>query len=467
MATLFNLPLLGQTMQEGTILRWFKQEGEPIEAWEPLVEVMTDKVNMEVEPQVTGVVRRLLAGEGETVAVGAPIAIIGAADEPIDHLLAGSAAAAPSGNGESAPAGHPAQMGRAPATPSTGPQGAPAPPVAPSQPAASAEPPAISPRARVTAEDQALDWRSAALRGTGFEGMIVERDVRALLESGPVRTRLTPLAARIAAEHGVAAEQLALGAGARVRAEEVRRRLPARSGGAAPAVEGPEFTELPLTGMRRVIAQRLVASYQQAPHVPLRAEVDMAAAAAFRKQLQPEAEQRGAKLTFTDLVAAALVRGLLAEPAMNATLEGETIRRYRAVHLGMAVALEEGLTVPVLRDAQTLHLLELSSRLRELAAGARAGKLPPDAYAGGTCTLTNLGQFGIDSFDPILNPPQVSILGVGRIAERILPVDGAPGVRPTMHLTLTFDHRAVDGVPAARLLGRVKELLESPARLLL
>jgi pyruvate dehydrogenase E2 component (dihydrolipoamide acetyltransferase) len=454
MATVFKLPLLGQTMQEGTILRWMKQEGERIESWEPLVEVMTDKVNMEVEPAVAGVVRKLLVAEGQTVAVGAPIAVIAGADEPIESLLAGTAGdGRPSGGVEERKRGGVEDWRSSPET-ST-------PPRLHSSAPPPAEPPAVSPRARTLAAEGGLDWTRLSIPGTGFEGMIVERDVRALLEQPPAPApRLTPLAAKIAAEHGIPAGQFGETRG-RVRAEEVRRAV----GGPAAAV--PAFVEKPLAGMRKVIAGRLAAIYQAAPHVPLRAEVDMAAAGEFRRQLRPEAERAGARLTYTDLIARALVRALAADPEMNATLEGEVVRQYAVVNLGVAVALDDGLTVPVLRDAQRLSLFELSAALRELAAQARAGRLPPDAYTGGTFTLTNLGQYGVDSFDPILNPPQIGILGTGRIAERLVARDGAPAVRPTMFLTVTFDHRAVDGVPAARLLVALKELLENPARLLL
>jgi pyruvate dehydrogenase E2 component (dihydrolipoamide acetyltransferase) len=454
MATLFKLPLLGQTMQEGTILRWMKQEGEPIEAWEPLVEVMTDKVNMEVEPAVAGVVRKHLVAEGQTVAVGAPIAVIASADESIEGLLAGAGGSS-AGAGAEARTNGSADESRSRTGATTPPLLHTAPPPPPD------EPPAVSPRARALADEGGLDWKQLSLAGTGFEGMIVARDVQALLEQAPkAAPRLTPLAAKIAAEHGIPTEQFGETAG-RVRADQVRRAVTPPGPGAA------AFVEKPLAGMRKVIAGRLAAIYQAAPHVPLRVEVDMAAAAEFRRQLQPEAEKAGARLTYTDLIARALAQALAAEPEMNATLEGDVVRQYAEVNLGVAVALEEGLTVPVLRRAQQLSLFELSAALRDLAAQARAGRLPPDAYSGGTFTLTNLGQYGVDSFDPILNPPQIGILGTGRIAERLVARDGVPAVRPTMVLTVTFDHRAVDGVPAARLLAALKERLENPARLLL
>lgn len=448
MATLFTLPLLGQTMQEGQILRWLKKEGDAIEGWEPLVEVLTDKVNMEVEPAISGVVRRILVPEGETVPVGAPIAIIAGAEESIDSLLAGL-------NGPPTP------------DPATGPQApdravtsSPHQPITPSaHHPITAESPAISPRARYLAEERGMEWKTLGLAGTGFEGMIVERDITALLEMAqPERSRLTPLAARIAGAHGVDADGLASERG-RVRAETVRRAL-------APSA-APDVREIRLTGVRKIIADRLSAIYQSAPHVPLRVDVDMTAAAEFRRQVKPIGEASEARLTYTHLIAAAVVQGLVAEPAMNATLEGDVIRQFGAVKLGVAVALDDGLTVPVLSGAERLSLLDLSTSIQSLAEKARAGKLPPDAYAGGTFTISPLGQHGVDSFDPILNPPQIGILGIGRIADRVVAYQGAPAVRPVVTLTLVFDHRAVDGAPAARLLGRIKDLLENPARLLM
>lgn len=451
MATLFNLPLLGQTMQEGQILRWMKQEGETIEGWEPLVEVMTDKVNMEVETGTGGVVRKLLVAEGQSVPVGAPIAIIGTADEPIDALLTQA------GSGNGAAATEPVAFASTPSTSSTLSTGAPA-----AAPLVTDEPPAVSPRAREAAAAAGIDWKTLTVAGTGYEGMVTERDVQAHLATArEQRVRITPLAARMAAEHGVEPAALA-GGRSRVRAADVKAAVQRDR-----VIPEPEIVERRLVGIRKVIADRLAAIYQAAPHVPLRAEVDMSAAADLRRQLQPEAERLGTRLTYTHLVAAALVRALRAEPTMNATLEGDLIRQYSSVNLGVAVALEDGLSVPVLRAAETLPLLDLAAALNEVAAAARAGKLPPDAYGGGTFTITPLGQYGVDSFDPILNPPQIGILGVGRIADRLVAHNGAPAVRPTAVMTLTFDHRAVDGAPAARLLGLLKELLENPARLLL
>lgn len=446
MATLFRLPLLGQTMQEGTILRWLKQEGESVAGWEPIVEVMTDKVNMEVEPQVSGTLRKILVPEGAVVPVGAPVCILGEPDEDISALVAEAArelgavaAASPSPPASSAavPTGAPGENGES---------GRP-----------TAEPPAVSPRARELAREHGIDWRTLAIRGTGYEGMIVERDVRAYLEQRE-RVRLTPLAAKIAAEQGLSPESLPPPPpGQRIRAADVRRALPT-----------PAPRQVRLAGIRKVIADRLSESYRQAPHVPLRVTATMDAAIALRDQLLPEWERAGwGRLTFTDLIVAAAVRALVEFPALNGTLEGDTLHLPGAVHVGVAVALDEGLAVPVVRHAERMPLPELSQALHALAEGARAGRLPPDAYAGGTFTVTNLGPFGIESFDPILNPPQIAILGCGAIRPDLVPGEHGPVVRRRMTLTLTFDHRAVDGAPAARCLARIQELLENPARLLL
>ncbi len=462
MAEIFHLPKMGQTMTEATILRWLKQEGDSFEGWEAIVEMMTDKINMEVEPQITGTLRKILAPEGAVVPLGGPLAIIGSADEDISALLAQAAGAA------SAPAPAEAAVGSAPAGGSVAPpaavpraeNGSAAPAVVPTG-SASGEFPSVSPRARETAGAAGLDWKQLTLAGSGFEGMITEKDVLAYLESlaGP---RATPLAARIAAELGVPLSEVQPSApGGRVKADDVRRLTGRRP---SPRIEA---REIPLRGVRKIIAERLHASYAGAVHVPMRVDVNMAAAADLRRQLKPVLEEQGARLTYTDLIAAAVAQALVAMPLLNATVEQDVIRIHPGVNLGIAVALDEGLVVPVIGDAETLRLADLSRSLQEQATLARSGKLPPDAFSGGTFTISNLGQYGLDSFDPIINPPQVAILGVGGIADRVVAVNGAPAVRPMMTLTLVFDHRALDGAPAAMFLSKVRELLENPARLLI
>ncbi|HEU4754886.1 MAG TPA: E3 binding domain-containing protein, partial [Armatimonadota bacterium] len=280
MAEIFHLPQMGQTMTEATILKWLKQEGDPVEGWENILEMMTDKINMEVEPQISGTLRKILAPEGALVAVGAPIAIIGAPDEDISALLAqaGGAAEAPS-----VPAGEQPAEGGGPASEKPAANGG----ARPAE-ARTGEPfPSVSPRAREAAAEGGLDWKSLSLAGTGFEGMVVERDVLAFLKAQPESTvpGVTPLAAKIAADLGVPVEALeGSGPRGRVRAEDVRQAAARRRG---PAVEE---RRIPLAGMRKVIAGRLAASYQQAVHVPLRVDADMTAAADLRRQLKPALE---------------------------------------------------------------------------------------------------------------------------------------------------------------------------------
>jgi pyruvate dehydrogenase E2 component (dihydrolipoamide acetyltransferase) len=475
MATLFKLPLLGQTMQEGTIVRWHKSEGESVEAWETLLEVMTDKASMEVEPAVSGVVRKLLAAEGDTVPVGAPVAIIAAADEPIEHLLAESGI--PVEDGKPAETPDARRHTPAPQRPGRSAEAMDRPPPRPSAQhgsEATPEPPNVSPRARERAREAGIDWRTLSIGGTGFEGMIVERDIEAFLARQPATPRVTPLAARLASETGVDLSGITgTGPGGKVTADDVRAASERRQRAAPRATPaGWDLDRSPrevrLTGIRKIVADRLTAAYQSAPHVPLRVEIDMTDAAAFRAQLLPEVERRaGVRLTFTDLIAAAVVVALADHPRLNATLEGDLLRLYPSVHLGLAVALEDGLVVPVIRDADLLPLPDLGAQARDLAERARHSALKPDELTGGTFTITNLGSYGIDSFDPILNPPQVAILGVGRIAGRVVPHGDGTAVRQMMTATLVFDHRALDGAPAAQFAARLKELLEAPYRLLL
>jgi len=460
MAEIFHLPKMGQTMTEATILKWLKQEGDHVEGWEAIVEMMTDKINMEVEPTITGTIRKILAPEGTVVPVGGAVAIIGAPDEDISGLLSSLQGAGVVNEAVSEGATPDAFPPLADLPLSLLPMEGNGPSMEPL--VEPGEFPNVSPRARQMAEDAGIPWKSLEIAGTGFEGMIVERDVQALLESLARPPQATPLASKIAADLGVPLGDLeGTGPGGRVRADDVRRAGTRRS---VPAIEE---RRIPLQGMRKVIAERLASSYQNAVHVPVRVDADMTAAAELRRQLKPALEATGARLTYTDLIAAAVAQALVAFPLLNATLENEVVHVHPTVNLGIAVALEQGLTVPVIADAHALRLPELSVAIQDLAKKARTNQLPPTAYAGGTFTITNLGQFGVDSFDPIINPPQIAILGVGRIQDRVVAVNGAPAVRPMLTLTVTFDHRATDGAPASQFLAKVKELLENPARLLI
>lgn len=453
MASVFKMPMLGNTMEEGTIVQWFKKVGDPVKKGEPLLEIMSDKANFEVEADADGVLRAVLAETDATVPVHAPIAIIGAPDEPIDGLLSGD-------GGSSAPAAPEPAAAPAPSAPVAAAAEAPA------------SAPAASPRARKLAAEKGVDL--AAVTGSGPGGRILAADVAAAAASG-THVRATPLAARLAEELGVKLEELAEGP-ARVRADDVRRAAQAAAAPqpavqpAAPAQAPgePAIAEIiPFRGLRKLTADTVTRSRFTAPHICLNMEVDMTAAKALHAQLVPAVqESHGVKLTITDLLVKAVARALVKHPLCNAALIGDEIRVYGDRNIGVAVAAPNGLVVPVIRKADTLSLAEISVRLKELVGRCREGKQTQDDIAGGTFTITNIGMFGVDSFDPIIVPPQSCILGVCRVADKPVVVDGQICIRSMMNLCLSIDHRVLDGVPGAQFLQTLKGLLETPLSIL-
>jgi pyruvate dehydrogenase E2 component (dihydrolipoamide acetyltransferase) len=471
MAQIFTMPQLGSTMEEGVILKWHKQEGDPVKKGDVLLEIETDKATMEVEAAQDGVLRKILVPADATVPIRQPIAILGTADEPIETLLAEVGAASP-----------------LPLTPSKGEQTlSPTPNAQRPTPKSGTEGRVfLSPRARRYADVHGVPAAALTGRGTGPEGRVVERDVMAYLqtqqaapdvEATPARSRVTPLAARMADDLGVDLGDLTLGLpGSRVRSEDVLRHVettrppvettPVSAPPTSAAEEG--MTVLPFSGMRKRIADNVARSAFTAPHVTLTLEVDMTEATEFRARLIPEVEQvYGTRLSFTDLLVKAAARALREHPRVNAALVGDEIRLYAQQNIGVAVALDEGLIVPVIKNVEQKSLGAISAELKQLVERARTGKAMPDDLAGGTFSITNLGTFGIDVFDPIIVPPQAAILGVGRIADKPVVIAKEVQVRSMMNLCLSFDHRILDGVPAARFLQRLKELLEHPLRLLI
>ena len=435
MATKVILPMLGQTMEEGTITKWLKQEGDKVEKGEPLLEVMTDKVNMEVESPASGILRKIIAQAEQTVPVMDAIAVIGTADEPIEDLLAEK---------EAAPAEIPSEVVTARTPPGI------------ETPAFSPSKLFISPRARRLAHEHGINIELLAGRGTGPDGRIVEKDVRAYIAEA-AGVKASPLAARIAAERGIDLREI-VGSGphGKITRGDVLQ---------APALEGKV---IPFTGMRKMVADNVAKSAQTAVHVTLTAEVDMTEAVKMRQQILEEFERKyGARPTFTDLVVKAAARAILDHPILNASLQGNEIRIAGEVNVGVAVALDGGLIVPVVHNADRKGLPEISAELKRLVEKARAGNLAADEISGGTFTVTNLGACGVDVFNPVITPGQSAILGVCRIAEKPAVIGGRVAIRSMMNLCLSFDHRVMDGVPAARFLQSVKALLESPYQLLI
>jgi pyruvate dehydrogenase E2 component (dihydrolipoamide acetyltransferase) len=447
MATEVVLPKLGLTQDEGTIVRWIKSEGSPVTKGEPLFEVLTDKATIEVEAPASGVLLRILVPEGATAAVATPIAVIG---QPGERISGGPAQA-----GALSPISAAASAGRTPAAQASeaitaAMSGALAPHDGRLR---------VSPRARALAASHGVDLR--ALRGTGPDGRIIERDVQ----------RAIDVHRAVEAAAGTAA--LAARAPAPV---------PPAAAGPSAGVGAPAAAAAPGTGavrptvsarLRSIIARRMTESLQGTAQLTLTTEADMAEAARMRDEVGAELERRGgARPAYTDLVVRAAALALRDHPRLNARWAGDGAQLLPDIHIGVAVALDEGLVVPVIRHADRSTLGQISAALRDLSERARTLKLKPEEMEGGTFTVTNLGMYEIDAFTPILNPPEAAILGVGRVHRRPAAAGEAAGdhrieVRPVMTLSLTFDHRVADGAPAAQFLQRVKHVLEHPYLLLL
>lgn len=448
MAIKMLMPLLGQTMEEGTIIRWFKQEGEEVKAGEPLLEVMTDKVNMEVEAPESGVLRKILAQPDEVVPVKEPIAIIGSPDEPIDHLLE-----QPKESQSTAGVSEPVQQVQlSPESPA---------PAAQTVDSRVSEGPGLqtrifaSPAARRVAREHGVDLSVLAGKGTGPGGRIVERDVLEYIAS----SRATPLAEKIAADLGVdLATVEGTGVGRKVTSEDVQRAYTAPP---APAVSIGQT--IPFTGLRRAVAQAVASTAQSAVQVTLVTEVDMTECVKMRESILQEVESRyGVRITYTDIITKAAARAIEYKPIVNSTLQADKIVVHDQINIGIATAVEGGLVVPVVKNVPGKSLVEVSKEIKELVDRARAGRLDTNDISGGTFTITNLGAYGVDSFNPVITPGQSAILGVCRIAPKPVVVEGQVQVRHTMNLCLTFDHRVMDGAPAAEFLARLKQILESP-----
>jgi pyruvate dehydrogenase E2 component (dihydrolipoamide acetyltransferase) len=466
LAKTLELPALGNSMEEGTITQWFKAEGDSVSKGEALYEVMTDKVNMEVESPEAGILRKILAPVDAIVPVNDPVAILGTAEEDISALL----------GGEPTPGTPPINLSADPSLLGKGED----------KEFASLAPPSLtgkgagglgservfaSPRARRYADEYGVEVALLAGRGTGVDGRIVEADVVAFYEeqqsakkdAEKAAPRISPLAQRVAAEHGVSVETVTgTGPGGKVTQGDVKRSVALPSSPLASHTGGT--TIVTLRGMRKMVADAVARSASSAPHVTLTLPVDMSEATRFRAQILPAIEKsHGIRVSFTDIIAKATARALQDHPYLNSTLAGYDITLHSSVHLGIAVSLgTDGLIVPVVKDAQALSLGAFSQSLKALVAKAKGGSLASDEVTGGTFSITNLGTFGVTQFNPIINPPQTAILGVCAIADGDYRVGGQPQVRPMMNLCLSFDHRVTDGAPAAAFLAQLKETLEQP-----
>ena len=428
MPTEILMPALSPTMEEGTLAKWLVKEGDTVKSGDILAEIETDKATMEFEAIDEGVIGKILVPAGtEGVKVNVAIAVL---------LEDGESAAV---IGTSAP---PAASAAAPAAvpAAAAPAAAPA-PAAPK--AASGKRIFASPLARRIATQKGLDL--AAVAGSGPHGRIVKADVEGAT-AAPKAAAPAPVAAPAA--------------------------TPAIASGPATDMvirtyEGRPFTEVKLDGMRKTIAARLTEAKQSVPHFYLRRDIELDALMAFRAQLNAGLEVRGVKLSVNDFIIKACALALQQVPAANAAWAGDRVLQFEKSDVAVAVAIEGGLFTPVLKDAETKTLSALSTEMKDLAARARTRKLAPHEYQGGSFAISNLGMFGIDNFDAIINPPHAAILAVGAgVKKPVVKADGSLGVATVMSVTLSVDHRVIDGALGANLLQAIKDNLENPISML-
>ncbi|HEV2456861.1 MAG TPA: dihydrolipoamide acetyltransferase family protein [Ktedonobacterales bacterium] len=456
------MPKLGDTMEEGKILSWLKKEGDPVKKGDALAEIETEKVNIEVESFSEGVLRKIIAPAGTTVPVGEPIALTGTADEPLPEQASAQAAAtiAQTAQGASSPQALAQQETQANAAPETV-----LPPQA--QPATSRQQPVSAPALA----------QMAPPAEAGANGHIQAAETT----TNGGRVFISPIARRIAQEHQLDITQIqGTGPGGRIIREDVEAALVSQPAAQpmiqpaavapAPAVPvGPEVEAIPLTNIRKTIAKRLQQSMQTAPHFYVTMAIDATRLGELRERVNEYAATlpEPQKVTVNDLIVKGVATAIARFPQVNVSFDGEQLLLKKRINVGVAVALEQGLIVPVIRDADKRGVLEIARETRRLVDAARAGKLKPEEFQGGTFSVSNLGMFGVEEFTAIINPPESAILAVGAIVPTPVVQDGQVVVRDIMKVTLSVDHRAIDGATAARFLQELKRLLEQPLGMLL
>jgi pyruvate dehydrogenase E2 component (dihydrolipoamide acetyltransferase) len=457
MANIIDMPKLSDTMTVGTLVKWLKKEGDAVKTGDMLAEVETDKATMELECFFDGTLLKIFAAPGSQVAIGAPLCAIGKAGEKVDAPAPKTpAAAAPAG---AQPAGQPTPvMQKADGTqvsapgasttskteiearPTTEPHTAPSAPsgsqAAPSAPAHEGRV-KISPLARKVAAEKGID--PSRVTGSGPGGRIVRADILAAEKSGTAKAGAAPV----------------------------------RGGGSLPSgpgafAKGPiqEERTAPVSNMRGAIARRLLESKTQLPHFYVEIEIDAAPLLALREQLNTGLEKEGVKLSVNDFILKGCAEALRRVPQVNGSWEGSQIRYFGAAHISFAVAMEDGLITPVIRDAHQKSVFQISTEAKSLGRLAKDKKLKPEQFTGGTFCVSNLGMMGIPRFSAIINPPNAAILAVGTTVKKPIVKDDQIVIGQTMVLTLSCDHRVVDGAVGAQYLNALKQLLESPALLL-
>ena len=436
MAVNVTMPKWGLTMKNGKISKWFKSEGDSIQKGEPFFEVETEKITNVVEATAEGVVFQIVVSAGTTVPVGTIVAVIAASGEQPERIQGIQA-------GEVTEVTEPSR-GRAASPAAKAP--------------AEKEFVPSSPAARRLAKE--LDVDLSVVKGTGPNGRITEADVKRFHEEGPPTPTVTPLAAEMIRQEGLDTTAIkGSGEGGKITKEDVQRYLDLKKRPAAAS----RVQSIPFSGIRKSIAENMHASLHTTAQLTIFCEADVTEMIRFRDMVREEYKQDAAvKISNNDLIILAVSRALKRHPIMNSTLVGEEILVHDSVNMGIAVALPQGLIVPVLRDADRQGLLQIARQARELAARARDGSLTVDEVTGGTFTISNVSMFQVDGVTPILKSPETGILGIGRVKAKPAVYQGEIAIRSMMFVNLTFDHQVVDGAPAGEFLQTVVRYLENP-----
>ncbi|MEO7043199.1 MAG: pyruvate dehydrogenase complex dihydrolipoamide acetyltransferase [Gemmatimonadaceae bacterium] len=457
MATKVLMEALSPTMEEGRLVKWLKKEGDQVKGGDVLAEVETDKAVMELVARGDGVLRKRLANEGDSAAVGTLLGVIAAPDEDIAALVNAAGPTPVASDTTTQPVGKPADAGDVIAKAKEF-EGVTSIPYSPPQSQGEASTP---PQERERRGDQRID--SSAHVGAGG----------AAAASG--RPRSSPLARRLASERGVDLASLrGSGPGGRIVKRDIEQAPAATAsatgtakGSAKAAGTGPsrvgDYQDIPLTLMRKTIARRLVESIGPIPTFYLTAEFDMTRVAELRAAMIAQGAEF--KVSFNDIVIKATATALAQHPEVNAHWTGDAIRQFNRVHIGMAVAVEDGLITPVIFDANEKGLADIAAEAKELAGRGRERKLKPEEYTGSTFSISNLGMFGIDQFTAIINPPEAGILAIGAVEDKAVVEDGAVVVRKRLRVTMSCDHRVIDGATGARFLQTLRRMIENPLML--
>ncbi len=438
MAKEIFMPKLSSTMSVGTLIQWFKEEGDSVEIGEPLFEILTDKIEIEVEAYEEGILLKKYFKQDDEVPVNQIIGYIGEADEQVPDSSPGQSASEHDESDEEIKQSQPA---------------------AAEQSSPPEEKVRATPAARRIAKENDLNLSN--IQGSGPNGRIQQQDLLDYLNSDAEKVKITPLAQKIAKEQEIDISTLkGTGSNGKITKQDI---IP------APAESQTAITSArrKMSGIRKVISKRMLHSVQSVPHVTLTSEIDMTNIKDLRQSLLPIIEkQTDLRITYTDILVKAVGSAMTRHPQINISIDGDEIIQHSSVNIGVAVAIEDGLIVPVIHDAAHKGLAEIVKQSKQLGKLARSNQLTSENLTGATFTISNLGMYAIDAFTPIINLPEIAILGVGRIQEKPVVVNGSIEVRSMMAVSLSFDHRAIDGAPAAAFLTELKQILENPYELL-